>query len=311
VNFVSYHVKYNINCRIVFILLAVVGFAVANSYARDNFDLHKVDFYRVLGIERSQGGRLEDLFAMLHEIIDQKGGNSDFIRELKDKFGLTFGGAQKHRYIFHWGFNADLKDHEPLMKELDKVRDKIKKKLEDESSEYYKEYQEVKESMDVDKYIDKKVLDFINKERAAQNRRLINKCMEVTGLDRSMSAGLITILWDIHILSDYLGQITEGMLDFPSLSIDLCRHGLERLFEQDNKDPVFREKFDNALEQLENIYGGDRREKERACDYLNFLCGYSDCNSQALEGNGAIANLLRESNVVKGILSKKGIPIKV
>ncbi len=270
-NFVSYNSKYSTNCRIVFILLAVVVFAIANSYARDNFDLHKLDFYRVLGIEPSQGSGLENLFAMLHEIIDQKGGNSDFIRELKDKFGLTFGGGQKHRYIFHWGFNVDLKYHKPLIKELDKIRDEIEKQLEDESSEYYREYQEVRESVDREEYIDEKadeikeeVLDFINKERAEQNRRLINKCMEVTGLDRSMSAGLITILWDVHILSDYLGQITEGMLDFPSLSIDLRRHGLERLFEHDNKDPVFRKKFDESLKQLENIYGGYRTEKDRA-----------------------------------------------
>ncbi|MCX8064274.1 MAG: hypothetical protein N3G21_03795 [Candidatus Hydrogenedentes bacterium] len=300
------------------VALVLICFNAPEIYARDSFELHKVDYYAVLGIEKETGGNIEKLLSLINEIIDQKGGNSEFIRRLKDEFGLAFGGAQKHRYVFHWGFNIDLKYHKPLIKELDRlVREDIERQLDNEEGEYYKEYQERKEEIDRETYIDEKteerkeeILEFINEERAEQNRNLINTCMELTGLNRSMSAGLITILWDIHVLSDYLGQKTEGLLEFSSLSIDLRNHGLERLFEMDKRNGRFKSKYDAVIKQLDWIYGSYRTERERACGFINFLCGYSDCNSQASEGYGAIANLIKESEVVKGILNKKGISIK-
>lgn len=261
------------------------------SYARSDYNKHKLDFYSVLGISSERGGMLEPLFRELHDTIDQKGGNSEFIRELKNKFGLKFGGGTKHRYIFHWGFNIDLKYHKPLMDSL-----------EEEFMEQGLEGDELDENIE-------EALDFINEERARQNRKLIQRCGEITGLPRDMSAGLITILWDIHILSDYLDKEKEGLLSFPKLSSDLRSKGLERLFEQDCRNSDFGQRFKQVVNQLDNIYRTYNSEKGWACEYLNFLCGYDDCNNQILNGKGALADLLRNSKVVRGILSKKGIEL--
>lgn len=297
------------------VFCVIINVILPNIYARDNYELHKVDYYAVLGIEKITGQSIEELLQLIHEVVDQKGGNSEFIFRLKNEFGLSFGGAQKHRYIFHWGFNIDLKHHKPLIAELDKiVRINIEQEIYITGNPYQVEYEQRKEKVDKQTYIDEKteekieeILEFINAERAKQNRILINKCMEITGLNRNMSAGLVTILWDIHILSDYLGQLTEGLLDFSTLSIDLRKYGLERLFELDKRDEQFRSKFDKVQKELNNIYSSFRTDRDRACALLNYLCGYSDCYTQNKSGDGAIALLIKESNTIKNILSQRGI----
>ncbi len=283
--------------------------------ARDSYPEHREDYYRVLGIEGPNP--LDELFESLNKIIDQEGGNSKFIRNLKDKFGLTFGGGRKHRYIFHWGFNVDLEKHEPLMKEIEgKVREDIEEKVEKNGSEYYDEYNGIKDENHREQYIESKVeekveevLSYINEERAKQNRMLIELCMSKTGLgSRSMSAGLITILWNIHVISDYLGTEREGLLSFSTLSMDLRDKGLYRLFEQDLKDAEFERKYNKVIKELDTIFGSTYSDVNRACGYLNYLCGYGDCRGQMPGGNkGAIAYLIGESKVVKGILVKNGI----
>ncbi len=287
-------------------------------YGRDTYQEHRVDYYSVFGIDSGAGGRLEELFRELNEVIDQKGGNSEFIRKLKQEYGLPFGGGRKHRYMFHWGFNVDLSRHTALIEELKGAIEKnVREELEDKQGEYYKELQEQGGGGDLERFVEEKVeekleeaLEFINKERARQNRALMSKCEEATGLrDRDMVGGLMTVLWNIHVISDYLGTETGGLLPFHNVSIDLKR-GLERLFDKDRRQsPEVDRKLREVLKELDRIYGSSFSDRDRACGYLNYLCGYSDCGTQQRVGQGAIASLFKSSTIVKGILNKSGINI--
>lgn len=302
---------------VIFVVLVIFIIPIMDVYGRDSYENHVIDFDRVLGAK--ERGGLEDLYKKLHEVIDQKGGQSQFINRLKERYGLTFGGGRMHRYMFHWGFNVAIEEHTPLMDELNsQICEHITRKLGDEGSEYYKEYNGKKEEMSKGAYVTaksreimKKVVEEINDERAKQNRELINLCMEKTGLNRSMASGLITVLWDIHIMSDYLGREKKGLLSFSRLSVDFRRRGLERLFEQDNKDGDFKREYDSVIKELDNKFGSLRSDSDRACEYLNYLCGYEDCQGQnSSRAGGAIAKLIRRSQVLKGILTKNGVVLE-
>jgi len=277
---------------IVFLLLflSVLG---SNLYARDSYERHKLDYYAVLGIERAPNNPLKPLFKKLNDIIDQEGGNSEFIKDLKEKYGVSFGGGKKHRYLFHWGFNQDIEKFEPLIEALNKeISEDIKKEGNLDKNQMEKEKKEkVKDA-----------LKFIKDKRNEANRELIEKCMQITGLPRNEAAGLLTILWDIHILADYTGKELEGLPHFCEVSIDLREKGINRLFEQDiRQSSEFERMVDQMVEQLDSVYSNG------PCGYLNVLCGYSDCENQVNAGNGALAQLLNQSKIIRGILEKNGI----
>ncbi len=282
------------------ILLTLVFLSVLGSdlYARENYAKHRIDYYAVLGIDRGSNSSLEPLFARLNDIIDQEGGNSKFIKELKDKFGLSFGGGKKHRYLFHWGFNQDIRKFKTLRNVLEEEFSKIvRNELAGDENQM--------DGRSVDEIVEERVgeaLEFIHKKRNEINRELIQLCMQITGLPRNESAGLITILWDVHILADYTGKELEGLLPFPEVSIDLKEKGIRRLFEQDiRQSSEFEQMVKGVFKQLEGVYSSG------SCGYLNVLCGYSDCVAQVEAGEGAIAQLLKQSKIIRGILEKNGI----
>ena len=142
-----------------------------------------------------------DCFLFFSKQIDQTADIADGLR--------GYGYKCNHRLLMHWGFNLnDPIQHPSLWEDL--------------------EYKKSRENPDIQVEAIRQYLINKMKER---NGEMISQVMTATGLPREQAAGLATIIYDIHILGDYM---TDDIVPLARLEYlidqDFNRLGVMRLF---------------------------------------------------------------------------------
>lgn len=176
--------------------------------ARSGFDLHKADFYAVLGFEENA-----KVTAWMRQIsssmIDNyrgpelpEYGGENFYNWLKSEFP---GFKCKHRLLFHWGYNS-----RPWSDELQAKVDALPWGSDDAE---VKRFQKA--------LVDEQQRR--NREANAATERLFG--FASGGVEASWANAMISILYDTHLLGDYLpppdNSDFDGLQNFSSVVGDL------------------------------------------------------------------------------------------
>lgn len=175
---------------------------------------HKRVWKIVLGIEAQAGNAaaessIQELYKAFSEAID-KDANDVYNRVKKVTEGVE--GAQVfnwstygHAIFFHWTFNAEPKEHRPLMELVKRCRLPREKERE--------------------------CMDIIGKEwkkRREDCLSAVRKCLGVSELNDVVA--IATIIHDTHILADYIENTrTKPLAPMKSLKDDLLQKGLKVL----------------------------------------------------------------------------------
>ncbi len=217
----------------------------------------------VLGLEHNQS-ILKPFWKKACDVLDRYQGAE---QELIERFPWYVGGPRYHRLLFHWGFNVDPKEHEPLRKHVEEKYDEYREKLIAEfrnnsvvSFEKLKQYtlfeklptaiyvlalgdsKSALETQDsLRNFIDSQkweqmdlFWDFLRSyqgwsESSVKNRTLIEAVEEFLLLEGRPARGLATLIYDIHVLADYETSQTEYLGDISLLKKDITELGVRRL----------------------------------------------------------------------------------
>jgi hypothetical protein len=183
---------------------------------------HIAFWYECFGIDKTDTEsriKLEPLFQLIQKEIDwvfRKEDSFDdageeylrFWRNLKAKYPDFKTFEYRHRLFFHWGFNTKLKYYEPLKTCLKKL-----------------------------KYSDEQIdgiYRMIEKENDKRKERILKKIMQTTGMSRLYSKALATILYDIHILSDWETGNGLGLMSIDQLRTEILYYGYKYLCNDEN-----------------------------------------------------------------------------
>ena len=217
---------------------------------------HIKDWKMVLGLKgKKDEGKvaLNDLWTTAQNLIDK---TSDVYQsEVKSNFKWFSYGTYTHRILFHWGFNNDPQHHEPLEKH---VRRRLRA--------YYDEQIGKGRSLP-ENFIASETQLFYKMMKELQgkrNRKLIQKVVEVTGIPtaRGYANSLATIIYDVHMLSDYTTTNISALPSIGRLEHDLLVNGFGRLLK--TKDGIERlEQIEREIKQAVNV-GRGRTNRVRA-----------------------------------------------
>lgn len=181
---------------------------------------HIAFWYDCFGLDKNDTEsrlQLEPLFKQIQKEIDWvfrredpfDDGSEEYLRfwnNLKKKYPDFNTFEYKHRLFFHWGFNAKIKNYEPLKKCLKNL------KYSDEQI--------------------KDIYDLIEKENETRKNRVIKSIRKTTGFDLLSAKALATILYDIHLLSDWETGNGIGLLSIDQLRTDILYNGYNYLCNQ-------------------------------------------------------------------------------
>lgn len=199
--------------------LASIFLSVLSVSAHSGFDLHKADFYAVLGLREHP-----DVTAWMKQISSKmidgyKGvplpeyGGLDFYNYLKAEFP---GFKCKHRVLFHWGYNS-----RPWNDELQAKADALPWGRDPKELERFRRT--------------------IASEQQRRNREANAMTEELFGFasggkDASYANAMISIVYDVHLIGDYTpdNRDLDGVQDFESVVGDLV-NAVRRLDEEGGK----------------------------------------------------------------------------
>ncbi|MDI9388633.1 MAG: hypothetical protein QM441_05300 [Synergistota bacterium] len=157
------------------------------------------------GISEIEDVVFQEFWSFLqNEVIDKEhpGGDLAFYNELKNNFPPFNWGVYGHRLLFHWGFNADVKKHIPLVR---RVNDTVP---EDQKADFYKR---------------------VTEEQARRNRKIIEKLERLLGISGLIPRAIATIAYDLHILADYSTTDVQALPDIGYIANDFVQLGIMRL----------------------------------------------------------------------------------
>ncbi len=176
------------------------------AYAHSGFDLHKADFYAVLGFEdnakvtawmRQISSKMIDGYKGVE--LPQYGG-MDFYNYLKAEFP---GFKCKHRLLFHWGYNS-----RPWNEGLQAKADALPWGRNPDELQRFKQTIANEQQRR-------------NREANAMTEKLFG--FASSGKDASYANAMISIVYDVHLLGDYTpdNKDFDGVQDFSSVVGDL------------------------------------------------------------------------------------------
>lgn len=239
----------------ILIIVLFVCFAPKHAWSKDKTG-HVKDWEAVLGLkEKNEEGKanLDDLWKTTQNLIDK---TSDVYQsEVKSRFKWFSFGTETHRILFHWGFNNDPKHHEPLEKH---VRRRLRAHFDDATS---------KGHLLPDDFIRTETQAFYEKMKELQgkrNKQLIQKVTEVTGIptSRGYANAVATIIYDVHMISDYTTTNISALPSIGRLEHDLLVNGFGRLLK--TKDGIERlDQIERGIKQAVNV-GRGRTNRVRA-----------------------------------------------
>ena len=145
-----------------------------------------------------------DCFLFFSKQIDQTGDIAEVLR--------GYGYKCNHRLLMHWGFNLNDPFQHPSLSEDIALKIHMK---EDGAPDIQVEA----------------IRQYLIGEIKIRNSAMIAQVMATTGLPREQAAGLATIIYDIHILGDYVTDdiVPLARLDY-LINQDFIRLGVMRLF---------------------------------------------------------------------------------
>ena len=216
----------------------------------------------VFGIVDAQSQQaIQPLWKAAQEVIDEY---VDDYRELSNRFPwfklqIVRG---EHRFLFHWGFNADPKRHQPLQR-------KIKERLD----KYAEEQMKSASSAEINRWKDKQEKEFFRyltrTIQSRRNKKLINAVVETTSIPtaRGYANAVATILYDVHLLGDYQTTATSALPKIGAIENDLVEDGFRRLLAGGDKT----ERLDKIRAELDAAVrvGRGRIDSKRAALLLD------------------------------------------
>lgn len=174
---------------------------------------HKKEWEKTLGFTSEEGNTgaemsLNQLYDTFSNAIDI---NAHILLNKLKKVSKSEEGSQEftwgnygHAIFFHWAFNDAPKNHKPLKEQL--------KKCKMSNSGY------------------KTCLRLVDEEWNQRKSKCLKEVERCLGVDRETAAAIATLLHDIHILADYVGNTrTRPLALIKDLKQDLMTHGLQVL----------------------------------------------------------------------------------
>ena len=212
---------------IVILSLLLAVFVVGDSLAKSGKD-HMQDWNKVFGVtDKTSRDNIQPLWRTAQEVIDRYEEDYD---ELKENFTwFKLERTYSHRLLFHWGFNTDPKRYPQLVRQ-------VRLRLKEENHP------------DPDKEERKFFSYLVNNIQARRNRKLINAVTSVTGIPtaRGYANAVATILYDVHLLGDYVTTNTSALPKIDDIERDLTDNGFSRLIAGGDKSERL-EKIDAEL----------------------------------------------------------------
>lgn len=246
-------------------LIAGIFLTRADFAPAHNLDEHIKIWEKVFGLEPKQS-ILNSFWEEASNVLDRY---QEAEEELKENFPWykNAGGPRYHRLLFHWGFNVDPKEHEPLRKHIEEKYDEYRETL---ISEFHDgtapPMEELKrftlfETLPAQLYsiaigttasaleAQEKLGSFIDERKweqmelfwdvlreyqgwsdsSTKNRTLIESVEDLLHLDGRPARGLATLIYDIHVLADYQTSQVDQLGDLSLLKKDIAELGVQRL----------------------------------------------------------------------------------
>lgn len=223
-------------CRRILLVLVVVCVvsSPACGYGREG---HSNDWEFCLGIDAAAtGNKMDDLWKTAQEIIDQyKTEETNHYRKIKEEFPWFSWGKYNHRLLFHWGFNNDPKQHDPLVTQArktfaDYVDELNRRRNPTEDEEAFLKKYGPKDTQDSEL---ERFYKYLRNLQGERNSRLIKKVVDVTGIPtaRGHANALATLIYDIHMLGDYESAAADAraLPSIERLEKDILELGFSRL----------------------------------------------------------------------------------
>ncbi len=204
------------------ILIAICSMLHINCMAHSGFDLHKADFYAVLGFEENQkvtawmrqiSSKMIDGYKGV-ELPEYNG--LDFYNYLKTEFP---GFKCKHRLLFHWGYNS-----RPWNEGLQAKVDALPW---GRNPEEVKRFQQAIVNEQQRR----------NKEANAMTETLFG--FASGGKDAAYANAMISIVYDVHLIGDYTpdNKDFDGVQDISSVIGDLI-NAIRRIDETEGRQLI-------------------------------------------------------------------------
>lgn len=190
---------------------------------------HSRDIVLVLGLENdiTQSSLIEQrLQKVTSTFALQIDGLDDARKLLRDFKKITpefTWSTYTHRLFFHWGFNTDPRKGSPAL------REQIKKATKGNTSQ------------------EETLWQLVINMQASRNRKMI-RCLQNFGLNRNDASALATILYNVHILGDYIQGAEapqSALISLILLRQDLT-HAVDRLHANREKRTVFAKELKEA-----------------------------------------------------------------
>ena len=201
---------------------------------------HVKEWNEAIGaVEFDSRRALDPLWRTLADAIDREAsGYSELEKDIRDLFPQYTRGRIGHRLFFHWGFNQNPRHFTPLIRQL--------------------------KDCDLDEEAVDKVCDMIISEQRKRNRNIIDSVSSTTGIMGPNARGLATILYNVHLLSDYKTENSLGLLPLYKLNLDTIEQGFGRLLPNEGK-----EKYLDAIRfEMEGAYLSPGSDRDRASNML-------------------------------------------
>lgn len=207
---------------------------------------HSHVWNELFGIADNSLERIQPLWDKAQDIIDKHNYDNAY-RRLKDEFKWFNWGAYGHRLMFHWGFNTYPGNHEPLARQ---VRICLREYVADGKIDASEVEQE-----------SKRFFDFIAEElqgpRNSELNNAVTKYMGISG--RQYDRAIATIIYDIHLISDFVTVNTSALPNLKLIENDLSQLGFGRLTNDGGYLTGIKHDFDKAIK-----IGRGRTNKARA-----------------------------------------------
>jgi hypothetical protein len=204
--------------------------------------------------------------------------------KLRDEYGIQL----KHRLLFHWGFNNDPKNSQPLSQKIYECGLSAQKR--------------------------ENLFNYLREQQKQRNGRMITKVEAITGTPKGQARALATILYDVHILGDYDTEDVEPLLDLRKVNFDLKQKGILRM-----EFKIGQEEFLRALDKAEMSGQSDKQKAKNIINTIednlpgllskqwhgSFPNGIRLTGKKADNSKGADNMLTRTLNAVKRLLGRQ------
>ena len=224
-----------------FIVTTLLIFICTSAYGMAKPEHSKI-WNEAFGItDKNSREKIQPLWNTAQDVID--GFKPDYKDKLQKNFDWFKWGDYGHRLLFHWGFNADPKRHDPLVRQV-RLRLKDRQDAQEQEREFFR-------------YLTREI-------QSERNRNLINSVIKTTGIPtaRGYANAIATIVYDIHLLGDYSTTNTSALPSIGDIEKDLIDYGFKRLLtggEKSEKLKRIEMEFDAAVK-----IGRGRTNRKRA-----------------------------------------------